>query len=152
MRARLAVFLGLVVIAIAGCGDDEDDDTTGAATTTDAAAAEADALQEEIADLNDEEQIERVGEAWAEPFAAQDEAMCAHLHPDLGGASSCASYITGEFIGSIKRQRSFAGTAVESVDVRGQTAVAEFSNGERVTFQRDPEDEWKVIDIAGTRT
>jgi hypothetical protein len=151
MRARLAVFLGLVVIAIAGCGDDEDDDTTGAATTTDAAAAEVDALQEEIANLSDEEQIERVGEAWAEPFAGQDEGMCAYLHPDLGGASSCTTYVQGELIGSIGRQRSFAGATVESVDVKGQTAVAEFDNGEQIDFEQDPEGEWKVSGVPGPR-
>jgi hypothetical protein len=150
MRARLAVFIGVVVIAIAGCGDD-DDDGTGAATTTDAAATEADALQEEIANLSDEEQIEQVGVAWAQPFAEGDEAMCAYLHPDLGGASSCTTYVQGELIGSIKRQRSFAGTTVESVDIRGETAVAEFSNGERITFQQDPEGEWKVVGVAGAR-
>lgn len=151
VTGRLAVCLGVVVIAFAGCGDDEDDDAASPATTTDAAAAEADALQEQIADLSDEEQIERVGEAWAEPFAAQDEAMCAYLHPDLGGATSCAAYIRGELIGSIGRMRSFARTTVESVDVRGETAVAEFDNGERVDFGQDPEGEWKVTGITGPR-
>jgi hypothetical protein len=149
MRGGVAVLMGVVVIAIAGCGDDEDNGATGAATTTDTAAAEAHALQEEIANLSDEDQIERVGEAWSEPFAEGDEAMCAYLHPDLGGASSCTLYLQGQLTQSIKVQESFAGARVESVDVKGQTAVADFSNGERVTIQQDPEGEWKVFDVSG---
>ena len=90
-----------------------------------------------------------MGGAWADPFAEGDEAMCAYLHPDLGGASSCAGYVEGQLTQSATVQQSYAGARVESVDVKGQTAVADFSNRERVTFQQDPEGEWKVIDASG---
>jgi hypothetical protein len=72
--------------------------------------------------------------------------MCGYLHPDLGGASSCATYVQGALTGSTKLQQSFAGTTVERVDIKGQAAVAEFSNGERVTFGQDPDGHWKVIE------
>ncbi len=34
---------------------------------------------------------------------------------------------------------------MESADIKGQTAVAEFSNGESVKFEQDPDGNWKVI-------
>lgn len=148
MSRRLAVFAAVAVTALAGCGDDEED-ATPAATATDTAATEAaEALQDEIANLSDEEQIERVGEAWADPFAKQDEAMCAYLHPDLGGATACSSNVSGELAGSIRVQESFAGARVESVDIEGQTASAEFSNGQEVRFGQDPDGAWRVTDLA----
>jgi hypothetical protein len=127
----------IVAIALVGCGGD-DDETTAA----DAAASEAAALYDEIADLPDEEQVERVGAAWAEPFAKGDEAMCDYLHPDIAGG--CAQYVQGALTGSTELQRSYAGATVESVEIKGRTAVTKFSNGERVEFQKDPNDEWKV--------
>jgi hypothetical protein len=150
-RARwrvVALVLVTVALAAAGCGGDDDDGATTEAPGGEAAAA----LQEEIADLSDEEQIKRIGEAWAEPFAAGDEAMCAYLHPDLGGEGEqvCNTYVSGDLAGSIALQTSFAGTAVESVDVKGQTAVARFSNGEPVEFQQDPEGDWWVVDPSRT--
>ena len=82
----------------------------------------------------------------AELYAERDEMMCGYLHPDLGaGPGTCASYADGALTGSNVLQESFAGTTVESVDVKGQTAIAEFSNDERVEFQQDPDGEWKVI-------
>lgn len=145
-RARwLLVTLVLVAVALAGpgCGGDDDDEAT-----TEAPGGEAAALQEEIANLSDKEQIERIGQAWVEPFAAGDEAMCVYLHPDLGAEASetCSLYTEGQLAQSRTLQASFAGTTVESVDVKGQTAVARFSNGESVEFQQGPEGEWWVVD------
>jgi hypothetical protein len=144
--------IGLVALVAAGlmtagCGGDDEGEENGDETATLAVpgSEEAAALQEEIAGLSDEQQVERVGEAWAELYAERDETMCGYLHPDLGGASSCASYADGALTGSNIIQESFAGTTVESVDVKGETAVAEFSNGERVKFQQDPDGAWKVI-------
>ncbi|HEX5894349.1 MAG TPA: hypothetical protein VFY33_05940 [Solirubrobacterales bacterium] len=147
----MAIIVAAFAIALVGCGGDDDDNGTSAATTTGATAAEAEALQDEIADLSDEEQIERVGEAWAEPFAAGDEAMCIYLHPDLGasGRETCTSYAEGALTRSSILQASFAGTTVERVAVKGQTAVATFSNGEPVEFQQDPAGKWWVVDPSG---
>jgi hypothetical protein len=148
LRLALVAFAAAWLVA-AGCGGDDEDDESGedAATTLAVPGAEeAAALQEEIADLSDEEQIARVGEAWAEPFAAGDETMCGYLHPDLGGPSSCTEYAVADpRQGSL--QASFSGTTVENAHVQGDTAVAEFSNGEEVTFGQDPEGAWKVTEI-----
>ena len=147
MTKGLALLASVAAIALVGCGGDDDDDDTTAATTTED-AAEAAALYDEIADLPDEEQIERVGAAWAEPLSQDDEAMCDYLHPDIapGGStsSSCSEFLSG---GTDKLQRSFAGATVKSVEVEGETAVATFSNGEEVEFQKDPNDEWKITDL-----
>ena len=136
------VLIGLVAI---GCGGDDDaeDQPTALAVP---GAEEAAALQEDVADQSDEEQIEAVGEAWAELFGAEDEAMCAYLHPDLGGRSSCAQYVEGSLTGSSKLQASFAGATVEGVKVDGDSATAEFSNGKQVTFARDPDGAWKIVE------
>jgi hypothetical protein len=72
--------------------------------------------------------------------------MCGYLHPDIAG--SCALYVEGALTGSTELQRSYAGTTVESVEIKGGTAVARFSNGERVEFQKDPNGEWKVTSVA----
>jgi hypothetical protein len=141
----LLVPLVLVAVALAGagCGGDDDDEAT-----TEAPGGEAAALQEEIANLSDKEQIERIGQAWVAPFAAGDEAMCVYLHPDLGAEASetCSIYADGALARSNILQASFAGTTVERVDIKGQTAVARFSNGEPVEFQQGPEGEWWVVD------
>ena len=136
-------------LLVGGCGDDDDDVASEETATESSAPAvpganEAAALQEEIADQSAEDQIVAVGEAWAEPFADGDEVMCAYLHPDLGGASSCDTYVQGALTGSINLQRSFGGTTVDSVAVDGDTAIAEFSNGEEVGFAQDPDGAWKV--------
>ena len=142
--------VALVALAAAGLlpggcgGEDEAEETSGEATTvTVPGADQAASLQEEIADLSDEDQVARVGEAWAEPFASGSEEMCGYLHPDLG--TSCS-----EFIGATgspeKLEKSFTGTSVEKVEVTGDTAEAEFSNGERVTFSRDPDGAWTVTE------
>jgi hypothetical protein len=84
--------LAMARLLIAGWGDDEGDEA-GEATTTPASvpgAEDAAALEEDIANLSDEEQINRVGEEWAGLFGKGDEAMCAYLHPDLGRSSSCS--------------------------------------------------------------
>jgi hypothetical protein len=146
---RLALIaLAATGLIAAGCGDDDEGDGNGDETATLAVpgAEEAAALQEEIADLSDEEQVKRVGEAWAEPFAEGDEAMCAYLHPDLGGPTSCSDYVTGSLTQGIKLQESFAGATVESVEINGETAFAEFSNGHRVEFGQDPDGAWKVVE------
>jgi hypothetical protein len=140
------ILAGLVA---AGCGgDDEGDESAGDQPTELAVpgSEEAAALQEDVADQSDEEQIEAVGEAWAEPFAAGDEVMCGYLHPDLGGTSSCAEYVKGSLTGSSELQASFARSTVEGVKVDGETATAEFSNGEQVTFARDSDGAWKVTE------
>jgi hypothetical protein len=141
--------LALTGLVASGCGDDDDGDEPAGDQTTEVAvpgAEEAAALQEEIADQTDEEQITAVGEEWADLFGAEDEAMCAYLHPDLGGASSCAQYVIGALTGSSKLQGSFAGATVEGVEVGGDTATAEFSNGEQVEFSRDSDGAWKVTE------
>ena len=146
MTKRLALVASVAAIALVGCGGD-DDDTTAATTTED--ATEAAALYDDIADLPDEEQIEQVGAAWAEPFSQNDEAMCDYLHPDIapGGStsSSCTEFLGG---GQTPLQKSYAGATVKSVEVEGETAVAKFSNGKVVEFQKDPNDEWKITDPA----
>jgi hypothetical protein len=144
----LAAALATLSFAFAACGGDDDDETateieTPAAETETPGEAEAAALYEEISDLPDEQQIERVGEAWAGPFAAEDEAMCGYLHPDLGCSSQL---VEGALTGSTTVQRSFAGATVSSVKVNGKTAIAVFSNGERVEFQKDPDEGWGVTD------
>ena len=140
--------LALVVIGLvaAGCGDDESDENAQDQATELAVpgAEEAAALQADVGDLGDEEQVTAVGEAWAELFGAEDEAMCAYLHPDLGGPSSCTQYVQGALTGSSKLQASFGGATVDTVNVDGDTATAEFSNGEQVTFARDPDGAWKI--------
>ena len=147
LRLALVAFAAVGLIA-AGCGDDDGDESGEDTTTTLAVpgAEEAAALQEEITDLSDEEQIAAVGEAWAEPFGKGDETMCGYLHRDLGaGPSTCAEYLSGSLTQSSKLQASFAGTTVESVEINGETALAEFSNGNRVEFAQDPDGAWKVV-------
>jgi hypothetical protein len=143
--------LALVVtgLVVTGCGGDDEPDGNGEEQTTELAVPGADqaaALQEDAADQSDEQQVEAVGESWAEPFAAGDEAMCGYLHPDLGGPSSCANYVQGSLTGSSKLQASFADSTVEGVKVDGDTATADFSNGEQVTFARDPDGAWSVVE------
>ena len=143
MTKGLALVASVAAIALAGCGGDDDEETTTEAP----GAAEAAALYDEIADLPDEEQIERVGAAWAEPFSQNDEAMCDYLHPDIAPGGSTSSSCT-EILGSgpDPLQKSFAGATVKSVEVEGETAVAKFSNGEEVEFQTDPNGEWKITE------
>ena len=152
MRGLRVCVLAFVVTGLvaAGCGDDDDDDSgtaedqaTGLAVP---GAEEAAALQEDIADQSEEDQIAAVGDAWAELFGAEDEAMCGYLHPDLGGPSSCAEYVMGSLTGSSELQRSFAGATVDRVSIDGETATAEFSNGEQVEFAPDADGAWRVIE------
>ncbi len=152
-RGRVALLvLAATGLIAAGCGGDDEGDDSGADTTTAlevSGGEEAAALYEEIADLSDEAQIERVGEAWAEPFAEGDEAMCAYLHPDLAPeACKEAGYLDGSLTNGSELQESFAGTTVEKVDVRGDTAIAEFSNGDQVKLMTDPDGAWKVVETA----
>jgi hypothetical protein len=143
----LLIALAATGLMAAGCGDDEEAENGDEATAVSVPGAEeAASLQEEIGDLSDEEQIKRVGEAWTEPFAAAEETMCGYLHPDLGAASSCDVYVQGALTGGSKLQESFAGTTVENVKVTGETAVANFSNGEQVSFGQDPDGAWKVVE------
>jgi hypothetical protein len=141
---RLATITSVVVIALAGCGGDDDDATTA----EDPAASAVAALYDEVGELPDEEQIERVGAAWAEPFAEGDEEMCAYLHPDLAESCVEAGYLDGALTGSLELQSSYAGTKVESVEIKGRGAVTKFSNGERVEFQKDSNDQWKVTSVS----
>jgi hypothetical protein len=144
-RFREVLAFALVIAATAllasGCGGDDDDDTATEAPGT----AEAAALYEEIADLPDEEQIERVGAAWPTPFAAGNEAMCGYLHPDLGCNEQ---FLAGALTGSIRIQKSYAGATVTDVKINGETATAEFSNGERVEFKKDSDGRWKISAVS----
>ena len=149
MTRLCLVLAGLAAIGLiaAGCGDDDEaDNGDDVPVFTAPGAEEAASLQEEIADLSDEEQIARVGEAWAEPFGNEDEAMCGYLHPDIAGG--CSQYIQGALTGSSELQVSFAGTTVENVEIQGDTAVATFSNENQVLFNKDPDGAWKVVDTA----
>ena len=140
------VALAATGLMAGGCGDDDEAENGDEAPAVSVPGAEeAASLQEEIADLSDEEQIKRVGEAWAEPFAAGDETMCGYLHPDLAAEDTCTFFTEGQLTGSVNLQASFAGTTVENVEVTGETAVADFSNDEQVEFGLDPEGAWKVV-------
>jgi hypothetical protein len=144
MTGRVALVTGVVAIALAGCGGD-DDETTATIPPEDRGAVLVAAFYDQLADLPDEEQIERVGANWAKPFSETDEAMCYYLHPDIAGG--CSELASGALTGSVGLQRTFAGATVKSVEVKGGTAVAKFSNGERVEFEKDPSDEWKTTDV-----
>jgi hypothetical protein len=150
-RVVLVVLAAAGLIAV-GCGGDDEGDESGGNNATAVAVPggeEAAALYEEIADLSDEEQIERVGAAWADPFADGNEAMCGYLHPDLAPeACEEAFYLDGALTNGNELQSSFAGATVKSADIRGDTAIAEFSNGHRVKFMTDPDGAWKVVETA----
>jgi NAD(P)-dependent dehydrogenase (short-subunit alcohol dehydrogenase family) len=150
------IALRLLVLALlttglvaAGCGGDDEEDEAAEDTATTVSvpgAEEAGALQEEIADLSDEEQIARVGEEWADRFGNSDQVMCGYLHPDLGsGVATCDEYLGSSLTQSSKLQASFAGATVESVEIKGETALAEFSIGHRVELAQDPDGAWKVV-------
>jgi hypothetical protein len=144
--ALLLSVLALGALGLAACGGDDGDEeeTTPEVPGT----AQAAALQEEIAGLSDEEQIRRVGAAWADPFATGDEGACAYFHPDIVPvASSCLHLLEGAFTGSVRIQRSYEGASVTNVTVMGETAKAEFSNGESAEFQKDPEGAWRIIAV-----
>jgi hypothetical protein len=142
---RLATIVSVVAIALAGCGGDgEEDKTPPENRVTEGAAA----VYAEIGDLTDKQQIERVGAAWAELFAGGDEAMCDYLHPDIAGG--CSQYVQGALTGSSRIQRSYAGTSVAKVEINGRTAVTRFTNGERVDFEQDPNDQWKIVRTSRT--
>jgi hypothetical protein len=138
LTARLATVAMTCVLALTGCGGDESKDEAA----DDSRSAAATALYEEIADLGDEEQIKRVGAAWAEPFARGDEIMCDYLHPDIAGG--CSKFVQGALTRSGVIQKSYAGATVRKVEVNGDASAAEFSNGEQVDFEKDPNDEWKI--------
>ena len=152
-RGRIALLvLAATGLISAGCGGDDENEEFGPDTSTAPAVSggvKAAALYEEIADLSDEEQIARVGEAWAEPFGEENETMCAYLHPDLAPeACKEAHYLDGSLTNGSELQASFAGATVEKVDVRGDTAIAEFSNGNQVKLMTDPDGAWKVVETA----
>ncbi len=149
LRLALVALVSVGLIAI-GCGDDEESEPGETTAPADSVpgAEEAAALQEEIADLPDEEQVARVGDAWADPFGKGDEAMCGYLHPDLAPASSCDFYLEGELTGSSELQTSFEGATVEGVEVDGEGALARFSNENQVRFGQDPDGAWKVVETA----
>ena len=145
MHKRLMVLLTTVVVGAtlgiaAGCGDDDDDDAATEAPGT----AEAAALYDEIADLPDDQQIERVGAAWATPFAAGDEAMCAYLDPDLGCNEQ---FLSGALTGSGVIQESYEGATVTDVKINGETATGDFSNEQQVEFRKDSDGQWKISSV-----
>jgi hypothetical protein len=147
----LSTVMVLVVLALTliglGCGDDDGDDGNGGDATT--LAEEAAALQEEIAGLSDEDQIKRVGAAWAEPFAAGDEEACGYMHPDIvPSLAACSQFLEGALTGSTRLQRTYEGATVTDVTVMGETATTRFSNGESVEFQKDPDGNWKIIEAS----
>ena len=132
MRGRRTPTLVLAAFALiaAGCGED-DNGGAGEGSGT------------------DEEQITQVGNAWAEPFGNGDEAMCEYLHPDLAPeACEETGYLDGALTNGSRLQSTFADATVESVEVRGGTALAEFTNGHSVKLMTDPEGEWKIIETA----
>jgi len=142
----LAVATGAFVAA---CGDDDDETATEETSSGQPGAAEADALQDEIADLDDEAQIRRIGDAWAEPFAAEEEVMCGYLHPDIAPApESCDQYLEGALTRSTVVQRSFAGATVSKVTIEGDTAKATFTNGEPVLFAKDLDGAWRITEVS----
>jgi hypothetical protein len=47
---------------------------------------------------------------------------------------------------SSELQASFEGATVTSVELEGDRALAEFSNGNRVRFEQDSDGAWKVIE------
>ena len=119
----------VAALIAAGCGDD---DGGGGESTA-----------------SDEEQVEQVAGAWAEPFGNGDEAMCQYLHPDLAPeACAEAGYLDGSLTQSSELQSSFADATVEGVEIRGDTALVEFSNGHTVKLKTDAEGEWRVIETA----
>jgi hypothetical protein len=143
-----AALLLLLAIALIGLGCGGDDENGGDATTFVGAEEEA-ALQEEIEGLSDEEQIKRLGNAWADLFAAGDKAMCPYMHPDIVPApASCEQLRQGAFTNSVRIQRTYEGATVTDVTVMGETATARFSNGESVEFQKDPDGDWKVLEAS----
>src|SRR5918996_188105 len=111
LRFALVALAAAGLIA-AGCGGDDDGDESGeetAATVAAPGAEEADALQEEVGDLGDEEQVAAVGDEWADRFGNEDETMCGYLHPDLGtGPSTCALSVEGSLTQGSTLQASFA--------------------------------------------
>jgi hypothetical protein len=143
-----AALLLLLAIALIGLGCGGNDENGGDATTLVGAEEEA-ALQEEIEGLSDEEQIKRLGNAWADLFAAGDKAMCPYMHPDIVPApASCEQFRQGAFTNSVRIQRTYEGATVTDVTVMGETATARFSNGESVEFQKDPDGDWKVLEAS----
>jgi hypothetical protein len=132
---RLATIISAVAIALAGCGGDDDAKPTRDPRLDDAAVVYA-----EIRDLTDKQQIERVGAAWADAFSKDYEAMCEYLHPDVAGG--CREYLESA---SARLRRSYAGKSVTGVEIDGRSAVASFSNGERVDFEQDSRDRWMVV-------
>ena len=147
VRGALVV-LAVVGLIAAGCGDDDEDATSEESETALAVpgAEEAATLQEEIADLPAEEQVARVGEEWAQLYGSADEAMCGYLHPDLGGASSCTQYTDGTLTQSSELQAAFKDATVDSVEIDGESAMAEFDNGNQVRFEQDSDGAWKVLE------
>ena len=130
-RWRTALLaLAAAALIVTGCGDDDGGESAGSSAT-------------------DEEQITQVGNAWAEPFGNGEEAMCEYLHPDLAPeACEEAGYLDGSLTQSSELQSSFADATVESVEVRGDTAIAGFTNGHSIKLMTDPDGEWKVIETA----
>ena len=151
MLTALALLLACGLIGL-GCGGDDGDDGNGGDATTFAGAEEEAALQEEIADLRDEEQLKRVGAAWAEPFASGNEEACGYMHPDIvPSLAACSQFLEGALTGSTSVQRSYAGATVASVTVKGESATAKFTNGESVEFQKDPDGDWKIIEASRSK-
>lgn len=153
VRGALVVLAAVGLIA-AGCGDDDDGDATSEESETALAvpgAEEAATLQEEIADLPAEEQVARVGDEWAQLYGNRDETMCGYLHPDLGGASSCTQYAEGTLTGSSELQSAFKDATVESVEIDGESALAEFDDGNRVEFAQASDGAWKVVETPKAR-
>ena len=74
--------------------------------------------------------------------------MCQYLHPDLAPEACVeAAYLEGALTNGARLQSTFAGATVKDVEIRGDTAIAEFSNGHSVRLRTDPEGEWKIIEL-----
>ena len=102
-----------------------------------------------------EQQIERTGSRWARLFAAgrscnrlMHQPACERvfcMRPGGAAIQNCTPV-------SSEVQRSFAGAVVADIVIRGEWAVARFSNGETVRFrEKDPGRSWWIDRVGAGR-
>jgi hypothetical protein len=130
VRVATAVLVALIALVLAGCGGDDETTTTVTAVK-----------------LSEPEEIEQVGNEWAELFAKDDGAACDYIFAQ----PVCLRFVGGTGDPSVF-QESFADATVERVEIKGHKARVEFSNGERVEFiqetQEPPEflGDWFILE------